>query len=526
MARQDRSWTECRSQSTRGAAVLLLCTGCSLQERFTEDESVGPVAPQTGSIATAGSNGARVEGEPTGVRGIDPDPDLPHVLFVVVEELWAGYLDERPPVRLLNGSDLLAVAVAPDWSEVAVNQVDGGAPALAVIDLRSGEHKVLSEDVEPAGVRWSPDGRSIAFWERRSDSDPPAYDVSVSSRIEASRVRIGRVDGSTCIGDVAGTLSAEPHALAWSPDGKFFGLSLFGVVGFLAGAGQPAVAAAPIGALYVARSDTPGFDLLFGCTPAAPWAGGGWAPRGHVFAYSEGSDPRWHIGSPDAGWDERAGTFDAWAPDGKRIAFRTVEGALGISMPDGSDEHIISPDTVDSECAWSHDSRRVACGEWSGAGARLLVSEVDGSRVSRGTDCSRPVWSPAGARIACEDGSVVEIPSLLGSDLVASVAGASSTPLAPGIWSADGEALVVHVASAYRQSPRVHRLDWGRVVELPGPSDAERPGAWSSADPAHYVHAGAGNTIIAPSALWATHRSGDSRPIFEHWARVSWFAVR
>lgn len=98
----------------------------------------------------------------------------------------------------VNGSQLNRLAWSPDGSKVAYGDELGRA--LYVLDIHSGEQRLLAESVGDTRISWSPDGKHIAY---TSSQNFPPYTIAL-------------VDvGSQIIWQLG-----EGIAPAWSPDGR------------------------------------------------------------------------------------------------------------------------------------------------------------------------------------------------------------------------------------------------------------------------------------------------------------------
>jgi len=107
-------------------------------------------------------------------------------------------------------------AALPAWSPdsrmlLYQNRDSAGKAHLAVVDTSTGEPTQLTDgDYQDGGARWSPDGKSIAFWRQLTAGSPweeALYVVAVNTgeEVELARFTVG-----------SGSLSNIP---VWSPDG-------------------------------------------------------------------------------------------------------------------------------------------------------------------------------------------------------------------------------------------------------------------------------------------------------------------
>jgi TolB protein len=98
--------------------------------------------------------------------------------------------------------------------------------------------------------------------------------------------------------------------------------------------------------------------------------------------------------------DEGVYGAPSWSPDGKRVAFPTIDDVV-IARVDGREERKLDvPRSFDTsaEVAWSPDGKRIASANEAGP---LYVKALDGPlrQLSRG-EVSSLAWSPNGKRIA------------------------------------------------------------------------------------------------------------------------------
>jgi Tol biopolymer transport system component len=121
-------------------------------------------------------------------------------------DLWRVGLDGREH-RLTRGARLSSPDVAPDGRRAAAVRGGAGALDLVVVDLETGETRVLVESAPGDGfaaVRWSPDGGRIA-----------------ASRYTGGRIDLVLVDAGTGRTRTVTADDAMDMAPAWSPDGRW-----------------------------------------------------------------------------------------------------------------------------------------------------------------------------------------------------------------------------------------------------------------------------------------------------------------
>lgn len=101
-------------------------------------------------------------------------------------------------------------------------------------------------------------------------------------------------------------------------------------------------------------------------------------------------------------------TYPAWSPDGKKLAFRRMLGALDsevfVANADGSDAHdVTNHPAFDGWPAWSPDGSRIAFASNRRSSYQIYTMKPDGSDVTLVANtegrATAPVWSRDGSRI-------------------------------------------------------------------------------------------------------------------------------
>jgi hypothetical protein len=481
-------------------------TGCSLQPRgLTTDAGASAdaaprdggeasdVIPDAGAGRDAGDDAGNTAPSAPSFVTLAPE-DRPHVLLATSgtpASLWGAYLDDRPPVRVFAATGRPEVAVTPDGSAAAISYGEH-TPGLWLVRFDGRPPVPLVKSGTIGLPTWSPDASRIAY--AIMNQDGMTRDVHVIGRDGRDDVRLA----SPALPQDA---HGGPNAISWSADGSYLAVEVSYCQwpscwsGFVSHG------------VYVASLDGQRVWLPAPDGTLSDFRVWEWAPVGDLLAYSLGGIS-WSAGAPETGWDERAGSFFNWAPDGSLLLFFR-DGAFRAAAPDESDERIIGPGRISYSCAWSPDSSRIACtGGYREFDYALLVTEADGSRTATGPACQSPSWSPSGTRIACGDGSVVDVPERLGTRL--------DRVLAPGgadlyrqDWSADSRYLV---QQGY--SPEVLRdVETSRTVELPGSLLALA--GWSSVDPAWYIYVDRGYPDRDTSEARAIRTDGEVRVLWE-----------
>ena len=315
--------------------------------------------------------------------------------------------------------------------------VDDGSGVYAA-DASGVSLKELSVE-SGAMVRWSPDGRWIAFGRRRGES----YDL-YARRADGTRVRrLLRGDDATgsvgflrsfswspdarrlvfthgragafqqslslvaLDGRPSRRLTAlvprrEDHAPAWSPDGRRIAFVRYDRCREPGGV---------CGGLYAVDINGRRTRRVFVSSSFTVVGRPSWSPDGRRIAVGlSGGGAR--VVDVERGTDRSivaTGTPSvAWAPNGRWIALG--DSGSAIVRPDGSGYRRISAHGAGTP-SWSPDSRAVAVAETAG-GADIWVIAVDGSGERALTDGGRygyensqPVWNPRGLSTAQLAGS-------------------------------------------------------------------------------------------------------------------------
>jgi dipeptidyl aminopeptidase/acylaminoacyl peptidase len=337
------------------------------------------------------------------------------------------------------------VEVSPDGARIAysIQSSDGpGRPSstLAILDLATGRSSGLGPDVESAsGPRWSPDGRWIAFFARRSGE---------------TGVAVSRPDGSDFrwLAPVQGTNHPLPSAgerLAWSPDGRS--------IAFISATPGP-------------EADANGDPMVITRYLYKPTASEGLTRfndnrRLHVFVVNVASGTVRQLTTGD--YYEHS--ID-WSPGGDEILFVSNRepdpdrffnyDLFAVRVSDGSVRRITSTKSAEYRPRWSPDGRSIAflgttrdltSSETTMEDTHVWVMSADGGgRRELGRLDNRqepPQWAPDGSAVLTavqERGSVRLYRFPVDGRPPAIVVPASPAPGRVGNWSIGGGGLLAY----------------------------------------------------------------------------------
>ena len=370
------------------------------------------------------------------LRLVGLDGSGPRVLYRNEETEYVQPTDWSP-----DGTHILAVLSRKDANQIAViSLADGSARVLKTLDLRY-----------PGRMRWSPDGRHIAY-DFPPDEDSPARDIfllSADGSRETPLVEhpandvspIWTPDGTRVLftSDRAGSFGLWAAPVA---DGKRTGPAELikhgmGVISPLGFSGNGALHyGVEIGAMDVYTSE---LDLGAGrvVVPAAPvpqrFVGSNsspdWSPDGNYLAYASRRgivryDPassvlviRALVSGKERELTPRLNHFSRprWSPDGRHVLVqgndrRNRQGLYKINVQTGEVAPVVQvqPGVYALEASWSPDGKEIFYRRQDSGGkiARFFVREVESGREkglihsAEGSFFLSPALSPDGRQLA------------------------------------------------------------------------------------------------------------------------------
>jgi len=337
------------------------------------------------------------------------------------------------------------VQLSPDGSRIAysiVNNDRAGRPysQVWIMDTATGQSKRLGGDREAASnPRWSPDGRSIAFFGRED---------------QAAGLVVANADGANAvfIAEAAGTnhpLPSSGKRLVWSPDSRR--------IAFLAATIGPETEDANGDPMVIAR-------YLYKPTASEGQTRFNDNRRLHVFVADVASRQVRQLTS---------GNFYEhsidWSPAGDELAFISNRESdpdrffnsdiFTVNVSDGTTRRLTETKNAEYMPAWSPDGRMIA---YLGTKRPLTSSETTmedthvwlmdrdgGNRRELGAMIDnrqgRPDWSPAGEAVFCtvqERGSVRLYRLPIDGQPPSVITPAAETRGTVGAWSAAGDGTI------------------------------------------------------------------------------------
>jgi TolB protein len=292
-------------------------------------------------------------------------------------------------LALIEGAPARPEVQSPVWSPdgrriAFVNRRDGRA--MYVMNADGSGLRIVARVQRLATPAWSPDGRKIAF---QGSGDGAVY--------------VANADGSG-----QRTLARRGNAPAWSPDGRRIAFAITGKV-------------------YVMNADGSGHQTLTQLGRDGGVASLAWSPDGRklLFLVEHSSAPRcgycsrlWVLNADGSGLRDLtrgiSGGFGSpasdpvWSPDGRRIAFvrRNTRHGVYVVNADGSGVRKLTRKPMGAfyaAPAWSPDGRRIAFASERDGNSEINLMNADGSgQRSLTSDLAYdgdPAWSPDGRKI-------------------------------------------------------------------------------------------------------------------------------
>lgn len=406
-------------------------------------------------------------------------PDGRHVAFVSSRsgqaDIWLLDLQTRKVRNLTNhpGGDYRPT-FSPDGQWIAFTSdrdSDGarahtGFPAFAPLQYSqlyvmradgSGVRRVTQGDTTVGGASWSPDGRSLAFFEA-APQDWLFIGRSFKAPVVVSQ--IGSVDVQTGVRVQLTKGPGRKLTPQWLPEGRIAYVRSDTEEKPSSGAGGGG-----------RRPDywsegirfTDGRDGPAGIFMGVRWSAAGKRIVFHRFIQDRPTAVR-SVFSPDPQFRlVQTGAFPSFSPDGRQIAYTNSGFTVG--------------DAVDYPSPFP-----------------LYVMNADGSKrrvlfQSPTTNASGPVWSPRGDRIAFGLGVSQPRPGTFGPAQIGIISPDGSgfrrvTPDDDGNyhfpdWSPDGTRLVLRVASPTTKGLAILDVDSGRMAPLTPGSSSDNLPKWS-----------------------------------------------
>jgi Tol biopolymer transport system component len=292
-------------------------------------------------------------------------------------------LDGQPLDTLVTVS---FVTVSPGVSQIAFTSSRNGTTDIFLLNGDSAGIRALTKDsAVESNLRWSPDGKKLAFTSYLPGSPFGSFSIYV---VNADGSRLTRLTNA-----LAG-VGSSPSSPSWSPDGTRIAYS---------------------DGLYIYAMNADGSAVTKLSTGLGPFDSPAWSPRDRRIAFhSRGNEGLYVMNADGTGVSMVANVLTssfAWSPDGTRIGF--IGGAAFVGG--GGDERVlcvvnadgsglaaltaVDPTAYQPNPVWSPDGTKIAFSRTTG----LYAINTDGSGLVTLTNAGTaltPGWSPDGTQIA------------------------------------------------------------------------------------------------------------------------------
>jgi Tol biopolymer transport system component len=284
------------------------------------------------------------------------------------------------PEEVLSGEDRARYLQEIGIEKILLTDARENGRHLYVLDNKSTRVRRLTTIPSFRVGSWSPDGQRIAYTEndslnvmkedgteiRRVARVPQAIILSFRWSPDGALIafRVGSPSGTvyTVRADGAGLTTIEapwvitsgqfnnPGEIAWSPDGRLL-------------AYEAKYTGDTVPQVYLTSPNGSGLRRLTS-TPAAA-RNPSWSPDGLKIAFDSDTMP-YVINADGTGQKQLANTFavaPTWSPRGDALAYRSLNGSIGVMNPDGAGRRqIVGLNSGESALfqSWSPDGGRIA----------------------------------------------------------------------------------------------------------------------------------------------------------------------
>ena len=259
-----------------------------------------------------------------GIVGPTISPNGKQVAFVALGDLWIQR--EGQPAQLVTDDPY--IELTPAWSPngdcLAYISDRGGQFAIWICDFLKNENRRLNTvDGAPAGIAWSPDGKSIA------------YSVSFGPRLGQVLLSDARTGHTKKVGPRLNSSISSP---TWSPDGKTIGVGVLQPYSTLYREGINRI-------VYLSVNE----GNYWGLRGLEHWSlgvrgkdGPVWSPDGrHLALISQGLlwvapvDQKGQISGPPIRLTNELADMPSWTADGRTLLFMATDKLKKVSLDNG-----------------------------------------------------------------------------------------------------------------------------------------------------------------------------------------------